>query len=186
MASEDSTWIAFNRRHVMDIFQCLGKFLESEELHDTIVVVGNTQFKCYKPILAAYSGYFRTAFNSKLNENKNIYRLEEISCETFKLIRHAMHTGCTIVTEDNVIDLMKAADYLNIPFLENECARFIQEVLSLENCLNFYLSGKHFNSEKVKNFVWPFILENFYSLCHRDNFLDLSTNDLLKLVQSQI
>ncbi|KAK0048938.1 kelch repeat and BTB domain-containing protein 3 [Biomphalaria pfeifferi] len=169
----------------LDIVQSLGQYLKTQNLYDAVVLVGGTEFRCHKLLLAAHCGYFRTAFETKLNENVNKYPLKEISLEVFKLIYRAMHTGCSIVTRDNVINMLKAADYLNIPFLENECIRFINRVKSSENCLEFYIAGTKYNSEKVKSMVWPIILKHFHSIHLTKHFLDLSQDDLSKLLQNE-
>uniref|UniRef100_A0A2C9LXS3 BTB domain-containing protein n=1 Tax=Biomphalaria glabrata TaxID=6526 RepID=A0A2C9LXS3_BIOGL len=169
----------------VDIVQTLGQFLETEKPFDIVITSGEEKFKCSKLLLTAYSGYFRTAFSTQLNENVNDYPLNVVSGEVFKLILQAMYTGCNIVTEDNVIEMMKAADYLNIVFLENECIRFIDRVKSSENCMEFYIAGTKYNSEKVKRMVWPIIVKHFDSIHLQKNFLDLSQDDLSKLFQDE-
>ncbi|KAK6963058.1 kelch-like protein 5 [Biomphalaria glabrata] len=187
MASEDRTVTDIKSNFALDIVQSLGLYLVKEHPFDINVIVGDSKFECHRLVLSAHSGYFRTEFNTRPEENKYIHQLdlENISSEAFRLIHQTMYIGCYILTDDNVIDLMKAANYLQIPFLEKECVRYLKTLLSLENCMDLYLSGTKSNSERVKNFVWPFILENFNSLYSTDKFGELSKDDILKLVQSQ-
>ncbi|KAI8770732.1 kelch protein 5, partial [Biomphalaria glabrata] len=168
-----------------DIVECLRPFLESEELSDIIITVNGTEFKCHKLILASQSKYFRNYFKTTKTESTEPHILDEISSNVFKLILQVIYTGCKIVNKDNVFDIMKAANYLQISYLENECARSIKSFLSLENCVDFYVNGTEIDSEKAKKIVWPFILENFNLLWKTQQFPNLPKNDLLKLVESK-
>uniref|UniRef100_A0A2C9M758 BTB domain-containing protein n=1 Tax=Biomphalaria glabrata TaxID=6526 RepID=A0A2C9M758_BIOGL len=173
----------------LEIVQSLGQYLMNEQPFDIKVIVGDRKFECHRLILSAHSGYFRTEFNNNEEQKHEIHLLGKITSDVFELIHDTMYTGLCNVTDDNAIDLLTAADYLQISILENECVRYIDRyidnLLTLKNCMNLYLNAKKRNLEKVKSIVWSFILVNFISLCKTDEFLDLSEDDVLKLVQSQ-
>ncbi|KAI8770731.1 kelch protein 5, partial [Biomphalaria glabrata] len=99
----------------------MGSYLESGEFWDIIISVDGKEFKCHRFILAVHSEYFKTCFTTKENDNKKYHSLEGITSEVFELVLKAMYTRCKIVNEDNVFETLKAATYLKISYMENEC-----------------------------------------------------------------
>uniref|UniRef100_A0A2C9JSZ5 BTB domain-containing protein n=1 Tax=Biomphalaria glabrata TaxID=6526 RepID=A0A2C9JSZ5_BIOGL len=168
------------------IIRGLSDFWKCEELQDFTVTLGTTTFGCHRFLLAACSGFFRGLFRSGMKETelKNV-DLEDISSETFELILESLYTGHGVLTNDNVIDIWRAADKLQIVFLVNECEHFVLKSLSLENYNKYYQIGCLLSSQPVTKAAWPYLLKNFHSFVQTSVFLESSMNELLKLVQSQ-
>ncbi|KAK6963063.1 kelch-like protein 40 [Biomphalaria glabrata] len=107
--------------------------------------------------------------------------LQDISSETFELIMETMYTGHDVLTNDNVIDIWKAAHQLQIPFLIKECEEFALATLSLDN----YIVRRFFDSHKGIDIIWPFILKNANAFFQTTKFLEMQVPDVLRLIQSQ-
>ncbi|KAK0048933.1 kelch-like protein 28 [Biomphalaria pfeifferi] len=178
--------MSIKREIACGIVQGIGKFWKCEELQDFTVTLGTTKFGCHRFLLAACSGFFRGLFRSWMKETrlKNVI-LEDISCETFELILESMYIGHGVLTNDNVIDIWRVADKLQIVFLITECEHFVLKSLSLENYNKYYQIGCLLSSQPVTKAAWPYILNNFHSFVQSSAFLESSMNELLKLVQSQ-
>ncbi|KAK6963049.1 kelch-like protein 28 [Biomphalaria glabrata] len=164
----------------------LSTFLKCEELQDFVVTLGTTKFGCHRFLLAACSGFFRALFRSGMKETESkCVTVEDISSETFELILETLYTGHGVLTNDNVIDIWRAAHQLQITFLMTECEEFIIRSLSLENYFDYYQTGKLLSSQPVTKAAWWFMLKNFNSFVKTDAFLELSISELLNLVRSQ-
>lgn len=77
-------------------------------------------FKCHRAVLAVSSEYFRTMFEfDKINTSSLNIRDQEVSlvaigANTFKKIVQFMYTGTISLLKRDVLDIFKAADYLQV------------------------------------------------------------------------
>ncbi|KAK0048934.1 kelch-like protein 40a isoform X2 [Biomphalaria pfeifferi] len=113
--------MVIKREVAYGIVQGLSDFWKSEELQDFTVTLGTTKFECHRFLLAACSGFFRGLFRSGMKETElKCVTVEDISSETFELILETLYTGDGVLTNDNVIDIWRAAHQLQIMFLDLE------------------------------------------------------------------
>ncbi|KAK6963064.1 kelch-like protein 40 [Biomphalaria glabrata] len=110
---------------------------------------------------------------------------EDISSETFELILETLYTGHGVLTNDNVIDIWRAAHQLQIPFLITECEEFAKTSLSLNNYIEYYKLAKLFDSKEVTEVIWSFILKNADSFFQTDFFFEMQISDVMKLIKSR-
>nr|XP_055868523.1 kelch-like protein 40b isoform X3 [Biomphalaria glabrata] len=167
------------------IVQGLSDFWKCEELQDFTVTLGTTKFGCHRFLLAACSWFFKGLFRSGMIETKLKCVTIDISYETFELILETLYTGHDVLTNDNVIDIWRAAHQLQIPFLIKECEEFAVSTLSLDNYIEYYKIAKLFESKEVLDIVWPFMLKNANSFFQTNLFYELQVPDVLRLIQSQ-
>ncbi|KAI8770743.1 kelch protein 40 [Biomphalaria glabrata] len=168
------------------IVQGLSDFWKCEELQDFTVTLGATKFGCHRFLLAACSGFFRGLYRSGMKETKlKCVTVEDISSETFELILETLYTGHGVLTNDNVIDIWRAAHQLQIPFLIKECEEFAISTLSLDNYIEYYKIAKLFESKEVLEVIWSFILKNANSFFQTNLYFEMQISDVLKLIKSQ-
>uniref|UniRef100_A0A2C9LKC5 BTB domain-containing protein n=1 Tax=Biomphalaria glabrata TaxID=6526 RepID=A0A2C9LKC5_BIOGL len=178
--------MSINRELAYGIVQGLRDFWKCDDLQDFTVTLGTTKFGCHRFLLAACSGYFKALFRSGMKETeiRNV-DIDDISSETFELILETLYTGHGVLTNDNVIDIWRAADKLQIVFLITECEHYVIRSMSSENYIEYYQIGNLLSSQPVTKAASLYVLNNFNSFVKTSAFLELSRNDLLKLVQSQ-
>uniref|UniRef100_A0A2C9M7U3 BTB domain-containing protein n=1 Tax=Biomphalaria glabrata TaxID=6526 RepID=A0A2C9M7U3_BIOGL len=178
--------MVIKREMAFGIVQGLGDIWKCQELQDFTVTLGDTQYGCHRLLLAACSIYFRGLFRSGMKETEsNCVTVEDISSETFELILETLYTGHSVLTNDNVIDIWRAAHRLQIEFLVKECENFVIKTMSLENYIDYFKVGRLFNSNAVVDVAWMFMLKNFTSFSKEHFFLELPLSDVLRLVESQ-
>uniref|UniRef100_A0A2C9KUF7 BTB domain-containing protein n=1 Tax=Biomphalaria glabrata TaxID=6526 RepID=A0A2C9KUF7_BIOGL len=178
--------MVIKREVAYGILRSLSDFWKCEELQDFSVTVGSTTFGCHRFLLAACSGFFRRLFRSGMIETVlKCATVKFISKETFESILETLYTGHNVLTNDNVIDIWRAAHQLHIPFLIKECEEFAISTLSLDNYIEYYKIANLFESKEVIKFVWSFILKNANSFFQTNFFYEMQVSDVLKLIQSQ-
>ncbi|KAK0048941.1 kelch-like protein 40 [Biomphalaria pfeifferi] len=174
--------MVIKREVAYGIVQGLSDFWKCEELQDFTVTLATTKFGCHRFLLAACSGFFRGLFRSGMKETElKCVTIEEISSETFELILETLYTGDGVLTNDNVINIWKAAHQLQIPFLIKECEEFALATLYLDN----YIVRSFFESHKGIDIIWPFIMKNANAFFQTTKFLEMQVPDVLRLIQSQ-
>ncbi|XP_059155103.1 kelch repeat and BTB domain-containing protein 3-like [Physella acuta] len=163
--------------------ECLSKEWMGDNFRDFRVVVDGSEYFCHKFILSACSTFFKTLLGSDFKENKDErVELKNMSKEIFDVIINAIYKGVDGLTLDNIISVWQATHMLHIPFLIEECERFVVENMSLDNYIVYYPMAKLLNSENVITFTIGFMKENFEPFCVTETFLEFSFPMLFSFV----
>uniref|UniRef100_A0A2C9KGY9 BTB domain-containing protein n=1 Tax=Biomphalaria glabrata TaxID=6526 RepID=A0A2C9KGY9_BIOGL len=178
--------MVIKREVAYGIVQGLSDFWKCSELQDFTVTIGKTQYGCHRLLLAACSGFFRGLFRSGMKETElRCATVEDISNKTFELILETLYTGRGVLTNDNVIDIWRAAHQLQITFLIQDIEEFIIKTLSFENYVDYFVNSRLLNSETVSQTVWSFILKNSNDFFRTNCFNELPLSDVLNVIRSQ-
>ncbi|CAL1548669.1 unnamed protein product, partial [Lymnaea stagnalis] len=158
---------------------------EQQDFLDYEVKVEDETFKCHRLILATCSPFFNALFRSNWKETTDkVTTLNDMSSATFKLILTAIYTGSDVLTDENVVDVWKAAHMLQIDFMIKHCEKKIVQGLTLDNFKMMYALAKLLESKPVVNGVVELIIRNFDSVRHSKTFWLLSPDEMLTVVKS--
>ena len=151
----------------------------------TLVTKDDKQFTAHRNVLSAASPFFFKLLQSDMKENREgIVRFEEISGAVMEDVLEFIYTGSVEVTEENVEDLIAAANYLLIPGLKTVSGRFLEEQMSESNCVStFYFAEKYQCDELITN-TRKFIHANFASVAEMDEFLNLEAKEVERWISS--
>ncbi|XP_024916042.1 kelch-like protein 10 isoform X2 [Cynoglossus semilaevis] len=99
-----------------------------------------------------------------------------------QLIIEFAYTDSVKVTEDNVQDLMVAADMLNILFVIKACSDFLCEQLCEKNCIGIWQFTNVYFSSELQHRAQRLITEHFEDVCAGEEFLQLSVQELAEIL----
>ncbi len=123
-----------------DLHLGLEKFRQDNVLCDVTLKVEGKSFPAHKNVLAVFSPYFKSMFQSQFKEATS----DEVSLPTIneatlqQMLKFAYLGQKPDITFDNVSDLVAAAHLMDIkPFLTEICT-FLTNELDTENCLQIY------------------------------------------------
>ncbi|XP_059155102.1 gigaxonin-like [Physella acuta] len=163
--------------------ECLSKEWMGDNFSDFRVVVDDSEYFCHKFILSACSTFFKGLLRTNFKENlEQRVELNDMSKETFEVIINAIYKGVDGLTLDNIISVWQATHMLDVPFLIEECERFVVENMSLENYITYYDMAKLLHSETVINFTIGFMAKKFEHFRETETFLELSFPILFTIV----
>ncbi|XP_059171696.1 kelch repeat and BTB domain-containing protein 4-like [Physella acuta] len=122
---------------------CITKNLErlllEDELLDFTVEVEDVKVRCHRVVLATSSDFFRALLRCEMREaNDGCVTLNGISEQTFQHILMSIYSGTVVLTLENVIDLWKAVDQLQIEFMIADCEKIALKVMSEDNLVNIW------------------------------------------------
>ncbi|GFO32828.1 trichoplein keratin filament-binding protein, partial [Plakobranchus ocellatus] len=161
-----------------------GVYKDSSILTDVTVVVGTTEFKCHRSILAAASDFFKAAFTCGLREDcERKITLKAIDKNIFSTILTCMYTGEIELTEENLPDIWRAAHMLLIAQVIKECEEFFETVLRCDNCFEFFFQVKLL-CENYRCHMLDLIADNFVHLRGSSDFNRLDAEDMKYLICS--
>ena len=123
------------------LFKC-AQFREECLFTDVQLKIGTTVFSAHRMVLAAYSSYFHAMFTSGMKEsNQEVIELkdESISPDSLKIVLDSIYTGDLLVNEENVFEVLAAADHLQVTSVVQQCCDYLlSECVELHSDVETY------------------------------------------------
>ena len=146
----------------------LASIRDDQTFSDVVVVAGDREFPCHRAILAASSEYFKVALTIDMREaREGRITLHDVSEEVFSTLLDCIYHGKYVLAEENLFDVWKAADMLQITVLTDQCMDLFKEIcatkMSVNNCVDYFCKVRLFN-QQAQSAVLDFIYQNFTNL----------------------
>ena len=123
------------------LFKC-AQFRDEGQFIDVRLKVCEDIFPAHRIVLAANSDYFHAMFTAEMKEsNQEVIELkdESISSAAVKIVMDSIYTGDLTVNEENVYEVLAAADHLQVTTVVQECCDFLKkEFIQLRLDVNNY------------------------------------------------
>ena len=155
------------------------QFRDEGQFIDVCLKVHEDIFPAHRIVLAANSDYFHAMFTSGMKEsNQAVIELkdESISSDAFKIVMDSIYTGDLTVNEENVFELIAAADHLQVTSVVQQCCdflkrEFIQLRLDLHNyCLLSTVADRH-GLRDLQEAAEQKMASTFKDICESEEFL---------------
>ncbi|XP_068729468.1 kelch-like protein 3 isoform X2 [Montipora capricornis] len=174
-------------KHCQELIDRLDALRRKESFFDVTVSIKDKEIKAHRLVLAAASPFFLSLLVSDMREGKEQFiriELEEATGSVMEEVFKYIYTGNVAVTKENAYDLLAAADYLLLPGLKTLTCDFLEENITIENCIfNYYFADKYRCLELMEESC-EFINSNFSSVMETDDFLKLDIVKVMKWVSS--
>ena len=105
------------------------QFKEQGEFIDVHLKVGEELFSVHRIVLAASSDYFHAMFAHGMKEsNQEVIELkdESISAAALKIVLESIYSGDLQVNDENVFEVLVAADHLQVKTVVQQCCDYLQ------------------------------------------------------------
>ena len=105
------------------------QFKEQGEFIDVHLKVGEELFSVHRIVLAASSDYFHAMFAHGMKEsNQEVIELkdESISAAALKIVLDSIYSGDLQVNDENVFDVLVAADHLQVTSVVQQCCDYLR------------------------------------------------------------
>ena len=123
------------------LFKC-AQFRDEGQFIDVRLKVCEDIFPAHRIVLAANSDYFHAMFTAEMKEsNQEVIELkdESISSAAVKIVMDSIYTGDLNVNDENVFEVLAAADHLQVTTVVQECCDFLKkEFIQLRLDVNNY------------------------------------------------
>ncbi|XP_055914343.1 kelch-like protein 5 isoform X2 [Eupeodes corollae] len=185
MAELDETFM--NDDHANRLSTEIRRFYKSGEFCDIVLIAGVDCFKlsAHRMVLSASSGYFRTMFQSNLSDAKAPeVKLEQWDGVTLKTIVDFMYTPTVDITNENVENILRAADFLDISTLVTSCCNFMMSHLYASNCLRIVFFAEQHNYWELLEKALTYTHLNFEQVTKEQEFLEMTGEQLGRFLES--
>ncbi len=156
-----------------------------ETSHDVLLVSTNDtgeSVKADRKVLSKCSGYFRTLFEDVEMMNPKVTFVPNVSTDCIKYIVKYSYTGTFDDTNGNVLEVLSAAAFLQMPNLIQQCKQFIIGCLSMHNWVTVWRFARdHFTD--LEEDLMQFVRDNFRELINESNIYELTLDEIVKLFE---
>uniref|UniRef100_G3PMF0 BTB domain-containing protein n=1 Tax=Gasterosteus aculeatus aculeatus TaxID=481459 RepID=G3PMF0_GASAC len=149
-----------------------------KEFCDAVVRVEDVAFEIHKAILSKCSMYFTALFRRWPPPDRNVFHIPGVSPRAMQLIIEFAYTGSVAVTEENVQELLLAADQLNVLDVVRSCCDFLAGLLNAENCVGVFQFTDVCFSRELRDRALSYIAGRFEEVVLSEEFLQLSACQL--------
>jgi len=169
--------VTFSKPDNGSFLATMKELFDRSEFTDIKLNVEGTIFAVHKPILYHYSPMLKGMLTDETrDEYEETIVLKDVELKYFKEILKYMYTGQFEVEQDNIIGLLKTADYFQIEDLKRFCLSTLQTFLATENAIEYFLTGRLYNDDKLMNssaeLIWNNLstVQNELNSCPFDDF----------------
>lgn len=156
---------------------------------DITLKCGSKAVKAHKIVLASVSDYFKNIFKyssvqcaTEIDEytlDNNIFKENYLEC-----IVEFAYTGKVRIDGEIVQDLLVAASFLQIEFIQTQCENFMAKKIDMDNLIHLVRFAIQFNLMHLLNSICIFISKYFYKLKQNGAFWELSVGDFKMLLKN--
>lgn len=154
----------------------------ANQLNDGLIISReNEEIPVHRAIISAISSYFKALFLNTMPDEKFEKHTVwvDLSTYTIQLLLDFAYTGQCDITNDNVQDLLVAADKYDILGVVQRCCAFLLNALTPENCLGIIRFAKHYFCGDLEERGDRYIRNNFKDIVHcSPEFIELSADEL--------
>uniref|UniRef100_A0A3P8TQN6 Kelch like family member 10 n=1 Tax=Amphiprion percula TaxID=161767 RepID=A0A3P8TQN6_AMPPE len=152
------------------------------EFCDAVIKVEDAEFQIHKIILCRCTPYFRDLFSRCSSPDQVVFSIPNLSADVMQLIIEFAY-GCSVsVTEDNVQELLLAADQLGVKSLVQTCCCFLGEQLCPRNCIAIWRLTNVCISPELRHKAYRYIADHFEDVVSCEDFLQLSVEELTDIL----
>uniref|UniRef100_A0A8C1TRK9 Kelch-like family member 41a n=1 Tax=Cyprinus carpio TaxID=7962 RepID=A0A8C1TRK9_CYPCA len=164
----------------------LKELLKENKFVDCILKVGDRSLPCHRLIMAACSPYFRELYFTedgveKIDSSREVV-LENVDPTIMDMIVNYLYSADIEITDENVQDIFAVANRFQIPSLFTVCVNYLQNKLSLGNCLAIFRMGLVLDCPRLAIAARDFIADRFETLSKDEDFLEFNAPELFAII----
>ena len=148
---------------------------------DVTITVGNVTMPANKLVLSCCSKVFEKMFKTEMKERyeSTIDMTGSIDQLSARALIDFMYTGVVTISNDNVLQLLAAADYLQMKEVKEFCADFLESILSTDNCQAILTSANQYQLESLQKPIYEMISLKFDDFIETEDFKLFTKTDLI-------
>jgi len=159
------------------------QFREQGEFIDVRLKVGEDEFPAHRIVLAANSDYFHAMFANGMKEsNQEVIELKDknISNSAFKIVMDSMYSGEINVNDENVFEVLLAADHLQVSSVVQQCCEYlIQLNFDVQTFCRVITSADRHGLKDLKEVMESKLALMYKEICEKEEFCSDMSADVL-------
>ncbi|KAK7086478.1 Ankyrin repeat and BTB/POZ domain-containing protein 1 [Halocaridina rubra] len=161
---------------------------------DICFLIDGYKFICHKMFFCPRSEYFKALLRDHFHETEwqdssdtriPVVTLHNISADVFAVLVHYLYCNQTMVTLENAMDVIVAADMLLVPGLKRQCGVYLGSQLHTENVITILRVARMFELPRLEDQCIAFMAKNLDQVLEQEEFQSLILADAGEVVGRQ-
>ncbi|KAK7487949.1 hypothetical protein BaRGS_00020850 [Batillaria attramentaria] len=163
----------------------VGRLHADQELCDVTVTVGDESFLCHKVVLASVSRFFQALFRNEPTSDHVPIDNDYVSANAFGVFVDMLYKKLDGVTDANTAnDVLIAAMFLQVQFLQEHCERFLVNDMTPDTCLDMWQFADSYELKILEEGARAMAMSQFNEDAFSNAFGSLPLHFLLILLSS--
>ncbi|CAI6357656.1 unnamed protein product [Macrosiphum euphorbiae] len=163
---EDSYRRRLTRKVSMHTLNGFNELRLNVKLCDASLILDSGEiFPIHRSVLSGSSDYFRILFTTTLHEGEytkiHLKSIEDTTMDQYIYMRQID------INYENVMDIMRTADYLCIDGLVQLCHEFVVECLGPDNCVTVLQFADYYYFGELTNVAYKYIIKEFMTIAEQ-------------------
>ncbi|NXF30578.1 IPP protein, partial [Nyctibius bracteatus] len=185
-AATKSSGSAFSDQHARLLLAQINQLRAQQSFCDVQLEVGPETFAVHRLVLAASSPYFAALFAGGMKESgRDVVRIAGVEADTFHTLLDFIYTGVLSIAENNVQELIVAADMLQLTEVVELCCEFLKGHIDPLNCVGLLQFSEQVACRDLMEFAESYIHAHFLEVQGGEEFLALTREQLIKILRSE-
>ena len=157
---------------------------KSGQFHDVIIKAGSEDISANRMVLSCYSDFFKSMFQTSMKEQyQETVEIKEFDGKAVKTLIDFMYTGSIAIDSENAMNVLSAADFLQIDEVKDFCFNYFESEMSPDNCLDIIKASYLFKPNSSLDDIYEYISENLNKIAESNKFKNLSKSDIISLIE---
>ena len=153
------------------------------QFNDVIVLADSESIPANRLVLACFSKFFESMFLSPMKEQyRNQVEIRQFDGKIVRSIIDFMYSGKIDIHNENALDLLAAADFLQMEDVKKFCFEFLESNVTIDNCLEILKLCTLYHCTSNLNTTNKFISENFQQIARTEVFKSINKDAVNSLI----
>ena len=185
MLKSDAKLMTRKRVVCPNLMQYANETRSKGHFNDVTIIAENQCIPAQKMVLACHSTFFEKMFKCEMKEKyENKVEIPNLDGKAVKSLIDYIYNGNIDIDDENVLQLLAAADYLQLLDAKQFCFEYLEENLGIENWSEISKAVIMYRASVIKDKVYLFITEHFDEIITTDQFTALFQDDLKDLISN--
>ena len=181
MSTKTPTSVTRHRFATTNLLQYANQSRIEGHFNNVTINVGNQSIPANRMVLSCHSVFFEKMFKCNMKEKyEHNVEIERVNGNLVKNLIDYIYVGSIDINEDNVMELLEAADYLQMEQVKSFCWEFLKSNfnISRDNWLDMLKIAILYRGNEIKNQVHHYISSHFDDITQTEDFKALSCDEL--------
>lgn len=134
-------------------------------------------------VLASVSEYFRAMFADRMKESRQQdVSMDGVTARGIRLLLNYAYTAKLELNLENIIDVLSAANYIQMNAVVDECSNYLETQIDIENCADLITIAETFSLEKLQRKCYRFICLHLHEFAATNEINRLECEHLQRLL----
>lgn len=174
-----------NESYVQKLLKNLNLLRIDSRFCDVELIAGKSVINAHRVVLSASSPYFEAMFRPELGlceAKKRTVTLHSISPNILKLLMDFIYTNKVEITQNNVQELLAAADMLQLNEVVEGCCEYLVRELHSSNALGILRFAEAHSCTELAQSAQTFVNTHFPDVAQEAELLDVPPALLIRLI----